>query len=209
MSIEQYKGKENQANLDFFHEGEKYSIPLATSAKELWPLLHKRIIPGLEELKAEKADQLDDLEIGLCLAWFVQEGEDLEDKNPEVAEAIKGALKKAGVRIPDITKKDNRFGMSRGSFLDRIRENPADYYTAEYFNRIYVLAPAFALAYTEDNFKDQMDHPEKYKIELLLNSGVAIRFSDLIKGKDLRVPGTIYNDELMSIIDRLIKIKPT
>ncbi|MFA6215736.1 MAG: hypothetical protein WC768_04150 [Patescibacteria group bacterium] len=177
---------ENPTALDFVHAGERYSIPRASSAAELWPLLHERILPGLEKIKIDKADQLSNLEIGLCLAWFVQEGEGLHEKNPEAARAIEEALKNTGIRVPDIPYKARRFCTSRNSFLHRMKENPDSYIGFD--DKTYVLAPAYALAYTEDNWQDQLDRPDKYGIELSLNNGVAIRPADLMEGKTLRDP---------------------
>ncbi|MFA5926518.1 MAG: hypothetical protein WC831_06395 [Parcubacteria group bacterium] len=203
MSVE--RPNENPKMLNFFYEGKKYSVPRVSSPAELLPFLHNRILPGLERLKKEKAAEIENLEIGLCFAWFVQEGEGFEDKDPAAANAIKEVLKNAGFKIPDIPYKANRFCTSRDSFLHRMRQNP-EHYTD--FDRIHILAPAYALAYTEDNFPDQLKNPEKYKIELSLNDGVAISYRDLMKGTNLQNKERLYFEEIVKVMDRLMNIKP-
>ncbi len=197
---------ENPKTLDFFHEGKKYSIPHAYSAKELWPFLHNRVLPGLEKLKAAKADQSDNLEIGLCFAWFVQEGEGFEENNPESARTINDYLKNAGLQVPDIPYKADRFCTIRNSFLHRMKDHPNGRTSSTW---TFVLAPAFALARNENNDKDCINNPDKYEIELVIDDGVAICLGDLLKGKNLCDSGKVYYRDIVEVMDRLINIKLT
>lgn len=193
------------------HEDCEFDVPLVDSLEQLQMFLHARILPRLAVLKQTLGSTDKDYEVDISFITVFRPEDCMTFQNPEAAEAIRQAIKGAGIAVlsrnaiqlfPDFTS----ISCSRSSLLKYLRETPYSYYIDGSIDmeRPFLIAPAFQLAYDDEHWMDCCSNSGEYTQRVDLENAVLIKVKDLLRDEEIHESGIVRDKQLLEIIDSLI-----